>query len=65
MLLHTFFDVVAAILCSFAIVRSIACLKLEEYQTAKTAFLAGAALAPEDSRFKNFIKECDERIAGI
>ncbi|CAO2838730.1 unnamed protein product [Amaranthus hypochondriacus] len=43
--------------------KGIACLKLEEYQTAKTAFLAGAALAPEDSRFKNFIKECDERIA--
>ncbi|KAL2922096.1 Protein SGT1-like protein B [Bienertia sinuspersici] len=40
-----------------------ACMKLEEYQTAKTAFQAGATLAPEDSRFTNFIKECDERIA--
>ncbi|XP_021726759.1 protein SGT1 homolog [Chenopodium quinoa] len=40
-----------------------ACMKLEEYQTAKTAFQAGAGLAPEDSRFKKFIKECDERIA--
>ncbi|KAK9724693.1 hypothetical protein RND81_05G092900 [Saponaria officinalis] len=39
-----------------------ACLKLEEYQTAKTAFQAGAALAPGDSRFVNFIKECEERI---
>ncbi|XP_021764996.1 protein SGT1 homolog B-like [Chenopodium quinoa] len=40
-----------------------ACMKLEEYQTAKTAFQAGAGLAPEDSRFKIFIKECDECIA--
>lgn len=40
-----------------------ACMKLEEYQTAKTAFQAGAALAPEDSRFSNFVKECDECIA--
>ncbi|KAJ8452760.1 hypothetical protein Cgig2_005096 [Carnegiea gigantea] len=40
-----------------------ACMKLEEYQTAKTAFQAGALLAPEDSRFTNFIKECEERIA--
>lgn len=38
-------------------------MKLEEYQTAKAAFQAGATLAPEDSRFTNFIKECDERIA--
>lgn len=40
-------------------------MKLEEYQTAKTAFQAGSTLAPEDSRFTNFIKECDELIAGI
>ncbi|KAL9240495.1 hypothetical protein vseg_014705 [Gypsophila vaccaria] len=40
-----------------------ACLKLEEYQTAKSAFEAGAGLAPGDSRFVNFIKECEERIA--
>ncbi|XP_074281743.1 protein SGT1 homolog B-like [Silene latifolia] len=40
-----------------------ACLKLEEYHTAKNAFQAGSALAPGDSRFVNFIKECDERIA--
>lgn len=40
-----------------------ACMKLEEYQTAKTAFQAGALLATEDSRFTNFIKECEERIA--
>lgn len=40
-----------------------ACMKLEEYQTAKVAFQAGASLAPGDSRFTNFIRECDERIA--
>lgn len=39
-------------------------MKLEEYQTAKTALEAGAALAPGDSRFTQLIKECDERIAG-
>ncbi|XP_010671588.2 protein SGT1 homolog B [Beta vulgaris subsp. vulgaris] len=43
--------------------KGIACMKLEEYQTAKTAFEAGSTLAPEDSRFTNFIKECDELIA--
>ncbi|KAE9464820.1 hypothetical protein C3L33_03275, partial [Rhododendron williamsianum] len=40
-----------------------ACIKLEEYQTAKAALEAGASLAPGDSRFMNLIKECDERIA--
>lgn len=40
-----------------------ACLKLEEFQTAKAALEAGAALAPGDTRFSNFIKECVERIA--
>ncbi|KNA17113.1 hypothetical protein SOVF_083090 [Spinacia oleracea] len=39
-----------------------ACMKLEEYQTAKAAFQAGSGLAPEDPRFTNYIKECDQRI---
>lgn len=43
---------------------SIACLRLEEYQTAKAALEIGASLASEDSRFVNLIKECDECIAG-
>ena len=43
---------------------SLACIKLEEYQTAKTALEVGASLAPGDSRFNNLIKECDQRIAG-
>lgn len=43
--------------------KSVACMKLEEYQTAKTALETGASLAPGDSRFTNLIKECDERIA--
>lgn len=41
-----------------------ACIKLEEYQTAKTAFENGASLAPGDARFTKLIKECDQRIAG-
>ncbi|GAA0142277.1 hypothetical protein LIER_03215 [Lithospermum erythrorhizon] len=43
--------------------KGMACIKLEEYQTAKMALEAGAALAPGDIRFTNLIKECDERIA--
>ncbi|KAK6121866.1 hypothetical protein DH2020_044381 [Rehmannia glutinosa] len=43
--------------------KGMACIKLEEYQTAKTALEIGASLAPGDSRFTNLIKECDERIA--
>ncbi|KAL2501470.1 tyrosyl-DNA phosphodiesterase 1 [Forsythia ovata] len=38
-------------------------IQLEEYQAFKTALENGASLAPEDSRFINLIKECDERIA--
>ncbi|KAK9672583.1 hypothetical protein RND81_12G110000 [Saponaria officinalis] len=41
-----------------------ACLKLEEYRTAKAAFQAGAAVAPDDSRFTEFIKQCDAHIAA-
>ncbi|CAL5364434.1 unnamed protein product [Camellia sinensis] len=41
-----------------------ACIKLEEYQTAKAALEAGASLALGDLRFTNLIKECEERIAG-
>ncbi|XP_051122878.1 protein SGT1 homolog [Andrographis paniculata] len=40
-----------------------ACMKLEEYETAKTALETGASLAPGDSRFANLIKECDVLIA--
>lgn len=40
-----------------------ACFNLEEYQTAKTAFEAGASLVPEDTRFSEWIKKCDKCIA--
>ncbi|KAL5712045.1 Cochaperone protein [Ranunculus cassubicifolius] len=40
-----------------------ACLKLEEFQTAKAALESGASLAPADARFSNFIKECNQRIS--
>ncbi|EEF49035.1 chaperone binding protein, putative [Ricinus communis] len=40
-----------------------ACIRLEEYQTAKAALEIGASLAPEDPRFTNLIKECEECIA--
>nr|KYP38854.1 Suppressor of G2 allele of SKP1 isogeny [Cajanus cajan] len=40
-----------------------ACMKLEEYQTAKAALEMGASLSPENSRFANLIKECDKLIA--
>lgn len=41
-----------------------ACIRLEEYQTAKAALEVGASLAVGDSRFTNLIKECDQGIAG-
>lgn len=43
----------------------IACMKLEEYQTAKAALETGAPLAPQETRFASLIKECDEKIAGV
>lgn len=38
-------------------------MKLEEYETAKATFEAGAALAPGDSRFTKLIQECEKCIA--
>ncbi|WOL08314.1 hypothetical protein Cni_G17067 [Canna indica] len=43
--------------------KGIACIKLEEYQTAKTALQEGLVLAPGDSRFTYLIQECDYCIA--
>ncbi|XVF50900.1 hypothetical protein PTKIN_Ptkin04bG0140600 [Pterospermum kingtungense] len=43
--------------------KATACMKLEEYQTAKAALETGAALAPGESRFSKLIKECEECIA--
>ncbi|KAH7557719.1 hypothetical protein ACOSP7_027575 [Xanthoceras sorbifolium] len=42
--------------------KATACMKLEEYHTAKAALETGASLAPGDSRFTNLIKECDQHI---
>lgn len=54
-----------ALLIKLMCINSTACIKLEEYQTAKAALEAGFSLAPTDSRFTRLIKECDEHIAGI
>ncbi|KAL7107025.1 hypothetical protein ACP275_06G028000 [Erythranthe tilingii] len=43
--------------------KGVACINLEEYETAKAALETGASLAPHDSRFTKLIKECDEHIA--
>lgn len=40
-------------------------MKLEEYRTAKTALEKGVSVAPNESKFKKMIDECDLRIAGI
>ncbi|XP_057450010.1 protein SGT1 homolog A-like isoform X2 [Lotus japonicus] len=40
-----------------------ACIKLEEYHTAKVALEKGASFAPDDSRFTNLIQQCDRYIA--
>lgn len=50
---------------TYLCIGSTACIKLEEYETAKVALEAGLKLAPGDLRFTKLIKECDERIAGI
>ncbi|MBA0678111.1 hypothetical protein Goari_019473 [Gossypium aridum] len=44
--------------------KTTACMKLEEYQTAKAALETGAILAPGELRFSKLIKECEERIAA-
>lgn len=49
----------------FVCVCRTACMKLEEYRTAKTALEKGASIAPSESKFKKFIDECDLKIAGI
>ncbi|CAB4301942.1 unnamed protein product [Prunus armeniaca] len=43
--------------------KGIACINLEEYQTAKAALEIGVSLAPEETRFVKLIKDCDEKIA--
>ncbi|CAI0546444.1 unnamed protein product [Linum tenue] len=45
--------------------KGIACMKLEEYQTAKAALDIGVSMASADSRsrFTSLIKECEDRIA--
>ncbi|KAL0688179.1 hypothetical protein Bca4012_087856 [Brassica carinata] len=40
-----------------------ACMKLEEYQTAKKALEKGASIAPCESKFKKLIDECELRIS--
>ena len=49
---------------SFLVCRT-ACMKLEEYQTAKKALEKGASIAPCESKFKKLIDECELRISGI
>ncbi|XP_073007901.1 protein SGT1 homolog [Typha latifolia] len=43
--------------------KGIACIKLEEYQTAKTALEVGYSLSPGEKRFLQLMKECDEHLA--
>lgn len=40
-------------------------MKLEEYSTAKAALEKGASIAPDESKFKKMIDECNLRIAGM
>uniref|UniRef100_A0A1J3IHS7 Protein SGT1-like protein B n=1 Tax=Noccaea caerulescens TaxID=107243 RepID=A0A1J3IHS7_NOCCA len=40
-----------------------ACMKLEEYSTAKAALEKGASVAPNESKFKKMLDECNLRIA--
>lgn len=56
-------SVYAASIDSMDIYRT-ACIKLEEYHTAKLALQSGASFAPNDSRFTKLIEQCDQHIAG-
>lgn len=62
MKLMSYYGILLSILIIF---NSTACIKLEEYQTAKAALEAGSSLAPGDTRFTQLMKECEKRIAGI
>ena len=42
--------------------KATACIKLQEYHTAKVALQNGAAFAQDDSRFANLIQQCDRFI---
>jgi len=48
----------------FCICRT-ACMKLEEYRTAKTALEKGASITPSESKFKKLIDECNFLITGM
>lgn len=62
--LYTFVTVISFQIVVPCSAHSMACIELEEYETAKAAFEIGASLAPGDSRFTDMIKECEELIAG-
>ncbi|KAJ7514262.1 hypothetical protein O6H91_23G035600 [Diphasiastrum complanatum] len=42
--------------------KGIACFTLEEYETARTAFLAGASQDPVGNTFKSWIQKCDAKL---
>ncbi|KAJ7514261.1 hypothetical protein O6H91_23G035600 [Diphasiastrum complanatum] len=44
--------------------KGIACFTLEEYETARTAFLAGASQDPVGNTFKSWIQKCDAKLKG-
>lgn len=71
--LHNFTDAVAD--CNRAIElnpsvskafyrKGIACYELEEYETAKAAFTAGANLEPSYTDYQRWLKKCDDAIAA-
>lgn len=62
-LLNSYYLVVLLMKLNRCIYR-FACIKLEEYHTAKVALEKGASFAPNESRFTNLIQECDRYIAG-
>ncbi|XP_028785469.1 protein SGT1 homolog [Neltuma alba] len=45
------------------LLKGVACMKLGQYQTAKTDLEKGTSLAPGESEFINLIKECDIYVA--
>ncbi len=44
--------------------RSVACFKLEEYETARESFAKAQELAPTNAALKTWIRKCDAEIQG-
>lgn len=45
--------------------KGVACFWLEEYETAKAAFLSGMAISKNPERYRTWIRKCDAEVEVI